>query len=723
MNFLPPDQLIQSAKRCHQLGQLEEALGLYQQVLELEPGHPQALYLSGVLHCQAGRFEDAIGPLERAAALRGDEPRLHHDLGRAYGGAGRLVEAAAAFGRALALRPDYAEAHLNLGLVRLGEDRPEDAAACFRAAIAVKPDLVLAHYNLGLVLIRQDRLEEAAACYRQALSYKPDFAEAHHNLGLVLSRQDRLDEAVDAYRRALALDPRLVSARYNLALALYNLGRLGESESCYRQTLAQAPDHVEARLDLSLLLGDLGRVDEAVALAREAVALAPDHAKAHLNLGNALLRQGRVEETAACCRRALALDPNLTDAHGAWLMVMQYSEDATAAGLYAAHRRFGEALEASLVSSRRPHANDRDPERRLRLGYVSADFCVHSVAYFFEGILAAHDRARFSVACYYNHNQQDAMSERLRALADDWVCCRGMTDEQLAGRIRADGIDILIDLSGHTRGNRLPVFARKPAPVQVTYLGYPGSTGLESMDYRLCTEETDPPGAEAWHSERLHRLPRGLWCYRPPAGVSEDADSAAESRNTELTFGSMNMIAKLSPRTLSLWAAILRALPSARLAMTSVPEGETRARLRARFAAEGVAPERLELHGKLPYAEYRELLRRVDIALDPYPYNGTTTTCDTLWRGIPVVSLRGETSASRSGYALLKAVGLEDLAAEDEEGYVRVAVALARDGARRAALRTGLRARMEASALRDEAGFTRALEAAYRTLWREWCGA
>ncbi|MGE3480769.1 MAG: tetratricopeptide repeat protein, partial [Gammaproteobacteria bacterium] len=645
-----------------------------------------------------------------------------HELGRAYGAANRFAEAAAEFSRALELQPDFVEAQLNLGLALFSQDRLEDAAACFRKALALRPELVAAHYNLGLVLIRQDRLDEAAASNLQALACKPDLAEAHHNLGMVYSRQDRPDEAVRSYQRAIALNPRLALAHYNLGLTLYNLGRLGAAEESYLKALALEPDHVETLLDLSLLYGDLGRVDEAVARAQQAVAIDPQHAKAQLNLGNALLRQCRLEEAAACCSRARELDPDLSDAHSALLMVLHYMGVTPADELYAEHLRFGQRFEAPLRSLRTPHANERDPGRRLRLGYVSADFCYHSVAYFFEGILAAHDRTRFTITCYYNHNQQDGMSERLRAAADDWVPCRGMTDEQLAKRIRADGIDILVDLSGHTRGNRLLAFARRPAPVQVTYLGYAGTTGLEAMDYRLCTEDTDPPGAEAWHSERLQRLPRSLWCYRPLLDPGAAA-AVRPDRTNEIVFGSMNAFAKVSPETLRLWCEILNASPASRLVMTSVPEGEARSRLRDRFAAEGIAPERVELYGKLPYAEYRELLGRVDIALDPYPYNGTTTTCDTLWRGIPVVSLRGEASVSRAGYALLKAVGLEGLAARDAEGYVRTAVELAHDAGRRAELRAGLRARMESSVLRDEAGFTRELEAAYRAMWRAWCEA
>ncbi|MBK8163003.1 MAG: tetratricopeptide repeat protein [Gammaproteobacteria bacterium] len=635
------DQAIREALEHHRAGRFPEAQAIYQRVLHMQPDHPEALRLLGALHCQAGRFADGIGLLERAAALNRAEPRLHYDLGRAYGAVGRYAEAAAEFGRVLELKPDHVEAQLNLGLALLSQDRLEEAAACFRKALALRPDLVAAHYNLGVILIRQDRLDEAAASNLQALACNPDLAEAHHNLGMVYSRQDRPDEAVRSYQRALALKPRLALAHYNLGLTLYNLGRLDAAEESYLKALALEPGRVETLLDLSLLYGDVGRVDESVARAQEAVAIDPRNARAQLNLGNALLRQWRLEESAACCRRARELDPDLSDAHSALLMVLHYTGVSPAAELYAEHLQFGRRFEAPLRSLHTPHANDRDPGRRLRLGYVSADFCYHSVAFFFEGILVAHDRTRFSITCYYNNNQQDGMSKRLRAAADDWVPCRGMSDEQLAERIRADGIDILVDLSGHTRGNRLLAFARRPAPVQVTYLGYAGTTGLEAMDYRLCTEDTDPPGAEAWHSERLHRLPRSLWCYRPPAGLTGDEWTAAAPRVGAVNFGSMNMIAKISPITVSLWAGILRELPASRLVMTSVPEGEARSRLRDRFAAEGIAPERVELYGKLPYAEYRDLLERVDIALDPYPYNGTTTTCDTLWRGIPVVSLAG----------------------------------------------------------------------------------
>jgi predicted O-linked N-acetylglucosamine transferase (SPINDLY family) len=348
------------------------------------------------------------------------------------------------------------------------------------------------------------------------------------------------------------------------------------------------------------------------------------------------------------------------------------------------------------------------------LGYVSADFRHHSVAYFMEGILEHHDRSGFEVYGYYNHVERDEFTQRLRSRVDRWVECAHLSDEELAERIRGDGIDVLVDLSGHTEGNRLLTFARRAAPVQVTYLGYPGTTGLRSMDYRLCTWETDPQGQEAFHSERLYRLARTLWCYRP---LGERVARRARGPG-RVRFGSMNNLAKLSEETVRLWGEILRGLPGSELVLTGLPEGSARTGLRERFMAQGVSGDRIVCHGRLGVESYRAVLGEIDVALDPYPYNGTTTTCETLWAGVPVVNLRGESSVSRSGYALLRAVGLEGLSAESGEEYVRTALELGQDGERLERLRGELPDRFEGSALRDEAGFTRELEQAFRHMWR-----
>jgi predicted O-linked N-acetylglucosamine transferase (SPINDLY family) len=409
------------------------------------------------------------------------------------------------------------------------------------------------------------------------------------------------------------------------------------------------------------------------------------------------------------------------EAYNGTLLIALYLSSTRPAELAVVYQDFARRFELPLRPSWPAHANNRDPERRLRIGYVSADFRDHSVAFFFEPLLAHHDRGAVEVYGYYNNTLQDAMTERLRSCTDHWIPCQGMTDEALAARIQADGIDILVDLAGHTRGNRLLVFARKPAPVQVTYLGYPATTGLSAIDYRLVTADTDPPGAEAWHSEGLYRLPRSLWCYRPAPDMPAVVPATPARRNGVITFGAMNNIAKVSEAAVAAWSGILRAVPGARLVMTSMPAGTARRDLQARLAAQGIAPERLTLHGKLPREEYYALLNEIDIALDPFPYNGTTTTCESLWMGVPVVTLIGETSAARSGYALLKGIGLDALAARDRDEYAGLAVALATDLDRLDTLRAGMRQRIAASPLRDEAGLTRDLEAAYRAMWRAWC--
>jgi predicted O-linked N-acetylglucosamine transferase (SPINDLY family) len=394
----------------------------------------------------------------------------------------------------------------------------------------------------------------------------------------------------------------------------------------------------------------------------------------------------------------------------------------TPAQSLAEHRRFAAQHEAPLRPAWTPHANTRDAGRRLRVGYVSPDFHRHSVAYFIEPVLARHDRAQVEVFGYYNHTRQDEVTARLRALMDHWVPCKGWNNEQLAARIRADRIDILVDLAGHTHttDNRLLAFAHRPAPVQVSWLGYPSTTGLSAMDYRLCTAQTDPPGQEDWHSEALYRLPRSLWCYRPLPDWAPMPAPPPLLRRGGVTFGSMNNLAKVSPATCALWARILHAVPGSRLFMTSMPEGSARDYFHARFAAHGIEASRVSFFGRLHYPEYREVLAQVDLALDPFPYNGTTTTCETLWSGIPVVTLEGAVSVARSGHALLNLVGLGELVAADPDAYARIAIALVNDAPRLAALRGGLRARFEASPLRDEAGVTRDIEAAYRDMWRRW---
>ncbi|MBK8161710.1 MAG: tetratricopeptide repeat protein [Gammaproteobacteria bacterium] len=716
------EHALQQGHDSYLQGRLDDAAGFFRATLALQPDHAEARRKLGNVCFAQNRMDEAVDCYRLALAVDPALMAAHFNLGRAYARQGLLEEAAASYRAALALQPDLAEAHQALGIALHTLGRVRESAESYRKAITLRPDYAEAYSNLAQACHDMGQMDEALQCCEKTVALKPEFAPAYYNLALVQFRMRRLDEAIASYQTAIRLKPDFAEAYSNLGHACIELDRLDEALQCCQKSIAIEPGFAPARNNLGLAFFRMRRVDEAISQFKSAITLDPGYVEACYNLGVALTNAGLQEEAMQWFTKALALNPDSPEAHGTRLFSMHYLATITARESCAAHREFAARCEAPLRPHWRPHTNTREPARRLRIGYVSADFLGHPVAYFIEPAIARHDRSQLEVFCYFNSVRHDAWTERLQAAADHWLDCANLTDDQLAGRISKDGIDILVDLAGHTRSGRLLTFARKPAPVQVTYLGYPATTGLDAMDYRLCTLDTDPPGQEAFHSEALYRLPRTLWCYRPLAGRTPGMSSHT-ARNGHVTFGSFNNFAKVSPECIACWAAILSAVPGARLVMTSVPEGSARTRLAQRFAAQGIEAARLHLHDKLPVQDYWQLLRGIDIALDPFPYTGTTTTCETLWTGIPVVTLIGQTSVARSGYALLKTVGLEELAAADTEGYVRLAVELAHDPDRLARLRRELPARFDASPLRDEAAFTRDLEAAYRDMWQRWCAA
>jgi protein O-GlcNAc transferase len=602
--------------------------------------------------------------------------------------AGRLPQAETCYRQVLALQPDHAEALHLMGVIAQQIGRHDVAVELIGRAIERNGNSPSYFCNLGDALRDMGRLEEAAASCLHAIHMQPKFAEAYSNLGLALKSQGKFDEAIAAFRNATSLKPSLAEAHYNLGNALR----------------------------------ELGKVEEAIASCRQALRIDPGSPKAHCNLAAGLVDRGNFDEAVAAYREAVRLKPDFVDAGSNLLLCMNYSERFSPAALFEAHRvwnaRHGRPPAAA-------HSNDRSGGRRLKVGYVSPDFWQHSVAYFLEPLLRSHDRNEVEVHCYAEVSLPDAVTQRFKQLADHWVTTVGMSDDALTDSIRNDGIDILVDLAGHTAKNRLPVFARKPAPVQVTWLGYPNTTGLAAMDYRLVDAVTDPEGeADAFASEVLMRLPGGFLCY----GARDDAPAPGTApclTTGFVTFGSFNNIAKLSGATLDVWARLLTRLPTARLLLKGKPfaEAATRAIYLDRLAERGVAADRIELVAWLPERAHLALYDRADIALDPFPYNGTTTTCEALWMGVPVVTLRGDRHAGRVGASLLTQVGLTDLIADSPEAYVETAVALAGDPAHLAELRHSLRPRMVASPLCDAPAFARKIEAAYRTMWQRWCEA
>lgn len=549
-------------------------------------------------------------------------------------------------------------------------------------AIKNKQPGVAALKSHGDAQLDMGEWQAAADFYRQALAIEPDHAGIQNNLGLALSKLRQYEPARDALRRALAIDPQSANARYTLGSIAHELGDL----------------------------------DEAAAWLTEAVAIEPGFAAGFAFLANVYRELGRTGEAITACRRALELDPDQSETHSVLLMTLQGGEGLSQTAMFAEHCRFAEHFEKPLIQQWRAHSNATEQGKRLKIGYVSPDFRRHSVAHFMLPVIEHHDRQQFEIHCYYNRIDGDEYTQRFVESADHFLSCASMSDEDLAERIRADGIDILVDLAGHTGGNRLPVFARKPAPVQVTYLGYIDTTGLAAMDYRLTNGDADPPDNDAFYCEKLYRLPRLWWAFRPAPDLPEVVPLPA-ALNGYITFCSTNQIAKISEGTIAAWAEILLAVPGSHLALMGISSDGAMAHLAQQFAARNIGSERLEFHRFSTLDHFRRVVANTDISLDTFPYNGGTTTCETLWLGVPCVARTGGAFVSRMSYALLKEIGLPELAGETHEAYVGIAVELARDWGRLKQLRASMRERLGASSLGDEAGFTCALEQAYRNMW------
>jgi predicted O-linked N-acetylglucosamine transferase (SPINDLY family) len=497
----------------------------------------------------------------------------------------------------------------------------------------------------------------------------------------------------------------------------------GETELArerFETALRLAGNSVHALCNAAEVNRQAGQHARALELSARALALEPDYGPALHNQALTLQSCWRMDEALAAYRRLVQLHPDAAQAYSGYLfLLILLGEDPLE--LRAAHCRWAEINAEPLRAQAATLANTPDPQRRLRIGYVSADFREHAASNFVEPILAAHDRAGFDIYCYSGTQQTDAVTARLQGLAAHWRELRWHGDEAVAALVRADAIDILVDLSGHTNGNRLGAFARKPAPVQVTYLGYPATTGMSAMDYRLTDALLDPPGAaDACYVERLLRLPHSLWCFRPSASMPEPGPAPCE-RAGAVSFGSLNSMLKLTPQLTALWSRLLLSLPQARLVLATIAPGEARDRIAAEFARHGVPAAALSFRAPLPREQFWGLYREIDIALDSYPCNGGATSCEALWSGVPVLSLAGSWFQSRAGLSLLSAIGLPELVAQSEAGFLELARALALDRERLSQLRREMRERMRASSLMDEPGFTRDLEALYREAWRRWC--
>lgn len=694
--------------------------------------------------------------LERAPA----DPVIHNNLGNTLAAQGRTQEALDSYRAAVALDPGYVDAKANLGLALRDAGDTAGALDLLQAAVAAHPTQAVLLNAYGNTLRQAERVDEAIETLHRAVAAAPTYAEAHNNLGLAYAVKYKLETAAEHLKRATELRPDLAVISNNYGALLLRLFRFDDAAKALANAVAHQPDYDEALINLGVCHYMLGNGTEAIAAYRRVLERNPDSGFAHYSLGVAYLEDQRLAEAEVEIRRALDLDPKNAMARntlGVLLLEQHLVSEARAAmrdaaalntlsapvfysnyafaslyepglsneDIFEIHKEYGRRFATAEPALNKPHTHARDPERKLRIGYLSPDFRAHSVAFFFEALIEKHDRKQFEIALYSDTTRTDGITSALRAAADHWVETAGLTDEVLAKRIADDGVDILINLGGHTSGNRLPTCALKPAPVQIEYLGYPETSGVPAMDYRISDGRADPEGeAEQWCTEKLIRLPQSFHCYRP-AGKPPDPAPAPHVARGYVTFASFNVLPKVTDTAVAAWASILKAVPQSRfyIKCKQLRDERVRDRVLGDFARHGIDAARIEMAAFVPsIREHLDRYANVDLALDTFPYNGTTTTCESIYMGVPVLTIRGRNHRGRVGLSLLSALDLdEEFVADDVADYIARAVAWGRDPRRLADIRPGLRPRMERSPLRDEVGFTKHLEQAYRAAWRTWC--
>jgi protein O-GlcNAc transferase len=627
----------------------------------------------------------------------------------------------------------------------------EEAYSVANAATRQRPDSPEAHNELGSVQLRLGRLEEAATSFQQAIQLRPQYPEALNNLATVLRQQGKTEEALPILHQAILARPQFPEALFNFGNALHSLRRYRHAATAFQRVIALLPSSAEAWGNYSTALLAMDQVDEAIAAARKAVEFKPDDAMAYYNLGVMLKRANRREEAEDAYRRCVALDPGfgvafgdlaicvadlgrieeamglyrkamtLTDA--SWVAesftyMLYFHPGETSESILREHRKWNDRY-VKPVRVRPRFENIRDASRRLRIGYVSAFFYSHCQSYFKIPLLANHDHSNCEIFCYSNSTHEDEVTRELRRGADVWRDVAHQDDAKLAQLIRDDRIDVLIDCSMHMLGHRLFTFAQRAAPVQACWLAYPGTSGLAEMDYRISDPYLDPPGSDPMSTEKTIRLPNSFWCYDPLAVEPSVNELPALSRGY-LTFGCLNNFLKVNGLTLEVWSKVLRALPTSRLLLLTEP-GKARNRVREKLEALGVEHDRIEFVDRMSRAEYLRCYNRFDVSIDTFPYNGHTTTLDSLWMGVPPLTAPGGTTVSRGSLSIISNLGLADLAAKNLESLPQRAIEIASDVPRLAALRASLRERMRHSPLMDGPRFARDMESAYRQMWRDWC--
>jgi protein O-GlcNAc transferase len=714
------DAAIAIAAQLQRAGRYLEADASFKNFLAANPENSEALRMLGALKLQTGQHKSAAELLSRAIMLNPLQPNAHSELGKVYLETNRIEEAKSCFVKALELEPNLAEAHYKLGNVHRIEGELDAALACYQKAVSIDPNYSEAHNNAGVTYEAKGQRNEAIASYRKALAINPMLENAQYNLGLLLWGIGNAAEALECLNRTIALNPNSADA-HNLKGVVHQQRReFTEAIAAYKKALSIDAGLADAHNCLGVIYQLQGNLSDAIESFRGAISCRSEFAAAHANLGMTLLQMGMSDEAIPVLRHAVNIDPDFAVGYSNYLFCLSHDENASPEAVFAEHRAFGDHFEAPFRTQWSRHGNLADPDRKLRVGFVSADLNAHPVSFFVEPLWAALDSKLVEIWVYSNNPVEEAVTLRLQGLAHRWRKVHAMSDEELARKIREDEIDILFDLSGHTANNRLLTFVRRPAPVQVSWIANPNTTGLTAIDYYLADQYSAPPGLlDSLFTEKIVQLPSGA--VFQPFDASPPVNELPAVASGTLTFGTFARNNKLTNGVIRLWSRVLTAVPGSRMLLVGVSDDSRKANITEQFSRNGVVANQLVFHPRVGMKEYLALHQQVDIILDTFPFAGLTTSCHAVWMGVPVLTLAGKTMSSRSGAIVNANVGLPAFTTESAEEFVAQAVHWSQRLPELAELRASLRSKAIASPMYQPHTVARWLETALRTMWQRWC--
>ena len=749
-------KILDMAKNYYDAGNFEEANKVYRQILNHDPHHSESLYMMGMIAYKINRFEIAEQLIPLAiAAPQGNNAIYYTSLGDIFRDQGKRAPALGAYKKAILLAPNDVAAINNVAAVYLAEGKLDDAFEYCHQVLAINPDNALALFNIGLIHQERGSKDIAYEFFIKAIAAKNDFSYAHNAAGKILADAKKTEEAKKYFEQSIQHNKNYWDAYINMATLLKNIKQYEESIKYFKvaATIKNSAEiqanvgqlykflddtknsikHYEAAIALDpnflAALNNLGSMyynsldyEKSFVLYERVLKLDPAHATSLNNFAGLLKHMGQLEKAMDYYRKSMLFAPDRDGAYSNMLLAMIYTASVSPEEIYEASVEFGKRFADPFLRTR-PMIRDKNPERKIRIGYVSPDLRLHAVNYFFENLLQNHNHDQFEIYAYSNVKTEDFVTERLKKEFDHWHNIRDKTDDEAANMIEDDQIDILVDMAGHTGDARLLIFARKPAPVQVSWLGYPATTGLKAIDYRITDHYAEPEGlTEHLNVETLWRLPQIFCCYAGHENNPEVIDHPPFEDNGYITFGCFNNFSKVTDVVLATWKKILLAVPDSRLLLeiSSAEIPRFQVSLDERLSILGIPQERVMVAPRRPENQF-VLYNKIDIALDPFPCAGGTTSMDTMWMGVPLITLAGRHFVSRMGVTILNNVGLPELIAENTDEYVAKAVALANDHNKLRAVRHNLRDRVLASPLMDQKLFAKNMEDAYRQMWRKWC--